>query len=277
MSEHSQPTPDPLEEAIAAFRHMAVPDRPADADVLARLGPVSRPPFSKRRYLMRILVPSAAAALLLTGGLGLWLLNGTASVALAQVIQAAQKHKLVRYKQVETCDDKANNIVASGEYVCHADLKSPRTRSEHLADGDGFFLTIQSPERTLMISHKRQEATLLRGNDQFKGFLVGLQEFQRGKGVTSEREKLEDRDTIRYRLTEENKTVTLWVDATTKLPVKMIQDLTDPSPNVRRLTHEWSDFAWDPPLPAGVRNVDELFSTRPPEGYALDDRTNAGK
>lgn len=84
MGPHQQPGPDALEEAIAAFRGMSVPERPPDAGVLARLAgrpadaprPSRLPIPSRRRIYMRILLSSAAAAMLLLGALALLRRNG---------------------------------------------------------------------------------------------------------------------------------------------------------------------------------------------------------
>src|SRR5260370_3366942 len=83
MSENQQPNHDLLEEAIHAFQRMSVPERPLDAEVLAqyssRRGDLSQPSSitipSKRRYRMHLIVSSAAAAVLLFGGLLLFLRN----------------------------------------------------------------------------------------------------------------------------------------------------------------------------------------------------------
>src|SRR5262245_29040419 len=96
MSEPQEPTQDSLKEAIEAFRQMSVPDVPPAAAILARIGEdlpaKARPvgtPFSSTgsRFLGRLLLPSAAAAALAIGGLGLLLLHGTASLALAEVVK----------------------------------------------------------------------------------------------------------------------------------------------------------------------------------------------
>jgi hypothetical protein len=80
MSENQQPNQDPLEEAIRAFQEMRVCERPADAEVLARFGiragdssrPARNPRPSGRRYLMPLMISSAAAAVLLAGSLALF-------------------------------------------------------------------------------------------------------------------------------------------------------------------------------------------------------------
>ena len=68
---------DPLEAAIQEFQRMTVPDRPSDAEVLARLGDSSRPADlpvrSTWRGRLRFFAPAAAAAVLLLVGLALHL------------------------------------------------------------------------------------------------------------------------------------------------------------------------------------------------------------
>jgi hypothetical protein len=84
MSEHRQPNPDPLEEAIRAFQGMTVPEPPADAEVLARLGlcqgdrsPRSRTPIPPKRSSVMRFVAAAAAAVVLVGALALFLREGS--------------------------------------------------------------------------------------------------------------------------------------------------------------------------------------------------------
>jgi hypothetical protein len=83
MSDNPQSHQDPLEEVISAFQAMTVCERPPDAEVLARYGirqgNVSRrsgiPMSSKRRYLVYLVVSSTAAAVLVFGGLAIFLRN----------------------------------------------------------------------------------------------------------------------------------------------------------------------------------------------------------
>lgn len=83
MSDKQQPNHELLEEAIHAFKRMSVPERPLDAELFARLGirqgglpqPTGIPIPSKRSCHMHLVVCSTAAAVLLFGGLALFLLN----------------------------------------------------------------------------------------------------------------------------------------------------------------------------------------------------------
>jgi hypothetical protein len=74
MSADRQPDSDPLEMAIQAFQQLPVPERPRDAEVLARLGPGRTFVPFRRRSRVR-LIASAAAVVLLLGGLVLILPN----------------------------------------------------------------------------------------------------------------------------------------------------------------------------------------------------------
>jgi hypothetical protein len=85
MSENQEPNHDLLEEAIHTFQRMSVPERPRDAEVLAPFGtregdlpqPSRIPLPSKRRFRMHLLVSSTAAAVLLSAGLALFLVNSS--------------------------------------------------------------------------------------------------------------------------------------------------------------------------------------------------------
>jgi hypothetical protein len=301
MSDDRQPEDDLLEEAVKAFRQMTVPDSPPDSGVLAQLatatGETTRavpvPSSSKRRYLMRIVVPSAAAVLVLVGGAALFLLTATPSPTLADVVKAAEKYKLVKYKQVQTTDTK--DLVGSTESTVFADLKVLRWRSEsrhQFQDPDDRAKLIEevslsvgdtSKDRHLMtnthpggkVLAPRKEAWLGRagGGKKGKSFLENLQEFQQKKGVIQVKDKLDGVETIKYRLEEDKVTLSLWVDAKTQLPVRMEQEFIDQTPDITRNKFVWTDFEWDPKLPKGIKDLNALFDTTPPEGYKLDDQT----
>ena len=104
------------------------------------------------------------------------------------------------------------------------------------------------------------------GNKDYKSFLGAIREFQRKKDVTSGKETLDGRETVRYRLEEGGNVANVWVDANTNLPVRMEYQMIDPTPDITRNTYVWSDFEWDPELPQGFKGLDELFSARPPSG-----------
>jgi hypothetical protein len=304
MSTDKEPGQAFLDDLFSHLRRMPVPEQPADKDLLARLA--SAQPFasheentlevrsshsSKRRYLMRVLIPSAAAALLFVA-LGWLFLNDTPALALGDVIEAAKKHKLVKYKHKQT-DTPRDGLVASLEQVVYADLKALRFRSESrnkFQDPDDREKFIEEINVAVQDSNKgrmlmtnthpggkllppRKEATLLGSGEERtkpKSFLENLQEFQQRKGVTSVKDKLDGREMMRFRLEEDNTTTSLWVEVKTKLPYRLEWELV-----TANATHKFvdTDYEWDPPLPKGSTSLDSLFSTQPPEGYQVKDRT----
>lgn len=84
MSSNDQPGQDPLERAVEGFRRMTVPERPPDAELLARFDSrqggssgASRTPLSpKKRQVVYALLFSAAAAVLLLVSLALFRQKG---------------------------------------------------------------------------------------------------------------------------------------------------------------------------------------------------------
>jgi hypothetical protein len=288
MSQYQPPVPDSLNEAIEAFQRMSVPQGPSDADVLARLGalpgepapPVSQPsPSARRGYLTRFLVPAVAAALLVTGLVGWLLLGSTAPLALADVVKAAATHKLVRYREQQITDTN-DQVGARRDSIVHADLTAPRLRSESRVaypGGEAVFLSVHDGRRHLTTDSRQKTARLDPAPKGYQSLLCCLEEFERKKGVVQGTDKLGELRVVKYHLEEEKQTTSLWVDAQTELPLRMEQVLFDPAGGspLRRLV--WTDFAWDPGLPEGCRSLDELFSTRPPDGYTLHDRTHEKK
>jgi hypothetical protein len=288
MSVHQDPTHDALEEAIRAFQRMRVPDGPADAAILARLQdertdkrrPLAIPsPLKRGGSRRRWLLSSAAAAVLVVAGTGWLLLQGTASFALADVIQAAAKHKLVRYQEqrIEDTGGPSPSVLVSTVY---ADLTAPRLYSEgrvHDGNGEAILLSVRDGKHHLTTDSRRKTARLDFAPKGYKSLLCCIEELERKKGVTQEKSDLGGRRTIKYRHVEGRQTILLWVDAKTKLPLRLEQESMGPSPGTIRSTLVWTDIAFGPELPPGLRSLDELFSTRPPDGYALDDRTRGRK
>jgi len=281
MSEQQEPANDALAGAIEAFQRMSVPARPSDAAVLARLDAESRPAAlvstAKRSgYLWPFLVSSAAAVLLIAG-MAVLLLNGAAAIALADVVKAAQKYKFVRYREQQIMDPKAHDVAPRNSTV-YADFTAPRLYSESLVngpEGESVLLSVHDGKHHLTSNSRQKTARLDFAPKGYKSLLCCLEEFQQKRGVTSERTDLDGRRAVKYCHVNGRQTITLWVDAQTKLPLRLDQESIDSDSS--RSTLVWTDFAWDPDLPQPFRSWDELFSTRPPHGYTLDDRTSSGK
>jgi hypothetical protein len=102
-----------------------------------------------------------------------------------------------------------------------------------------------------------------------KTFLEILQAFQDRRDVVATQDVLDGRDSRKYRLDQPGVSSIVWVDIKTKLPIRIEQELIDPSPKTRRWKWVYSDFRWD----VDVGNLDEFFSTTPPADYRLEDHT----
>src|SRR5262249_14177822 len=278
------PTPDLLGDAIAAFQRMDVPDRPREANVFVRInahrsscvGPGSSRTGLNRRRIIQVLLSSAAVLLLLTGGLARFSRNGAAPPAVADVVKSARNHKLVRYKQRQTVS-RDEVTVAQIDRTLYADLATPRLRIEsplRHADDKPVLIHVQDRVRQLATNADEKTARLALTPKDFKSFCCSLEEFEQKKGVSRAREMLGGLATVRYRFTEDSRTSSLWIDARTRLPVRMEEELATSRPTTVGTRFVSTDFEWDPALPKGFGDIDELFSTQPPEGYALDDQTS---
>ncbi|WP_435021382.1 hypothetical protein TA3x_002345 [Tundrisphaera sp. TA3] len=127
-------TDDHDDPIAAAFRRLAVPDRPPDALILARLAAEARrspaPPHPIRRFLMRPTVRYSSAAALILLAAGFLSLTPRPSMALEEVIKATEKHGLVRFKMTQTSDDRETGLTGSLVSTVYVDLRHSRLRQE---------------------------------------------------------------------------------------------------------------------------------------------------
>lgn len=125
---------DLFEMALEGIRQVPTSERPPDSDVLALLAsgtvPLAAHPVahSRRRLIVRIATWSLAASVLLAI-VGVLVLGGSSGVALADVLKAAEKHKLVKYKINEDVESTDGSAIGGNIYLAYADLRSPRLRS----------------------------------------------------------------------------------------------------------------------------------------------------
>lgn len=191
--------------------------------------------------------------------------------------------RLVRFTQTQTTDQEQDGrgvVRGTGESVVYADLRAARYRSERKVPG-GVFLDVQdhTKGRGMTADPHKREAVLIplpggkagaaAEGAAAKPLLAGLREFRTEKGVAEARVTLDGREAVRYRREEKGKTVTLWVDPRSDLPLRWEQEEVDPAPTVKLNRYVWAAFEWDP---KGA-DPDRLFSTDPPEGYDVADRT----
>ncbi|MGL4461339.1 MAG: hypothetical protein ACRC1K_04240 [Planctomycetia bacterium] len=288
--------PDPLDAAFNAIRREPVPDRPPDAELLARLtadpAPAGRStPHFPRRMILRLTKWSLAAAALAVVGSAV-LYTGSEAVALAEVLKAAETHKVVKFKSkvILTYTRLANPDPETRRMTVYADLRSARLRQEDSEEVRGPFRLARYTvydylnDRRLTAYHNQPVDGVGVGE---KGAVLLVHSTERHTSPmtkTTFPEQLRELEThkdsivfkedksIRYTIVDGKTTTTLWVDATTKLPIRMVVEMEQPAVVLERLRIESTDFEWDPEL-QGFKSADDLFSLSPPEGYPLDDQT----
>jgi hypothetical protein len=287
--------PDPLDAVFDAIRREPVPDRPPDAELLARLpagpSPAAQPvTLARRRMIMRIAKWSLAAAVLAAVGAAVFF-TSSANLALADVLKATEKHKLVKFKATVTITYHPGGEEENSETkveLLYADLRAARFRQESLEAvrgpfrSSGYEVRDHAKDRCLGVYKNvpidgtgavEKGAVLLTlsaapGSQVTKRTLLDeLRELETHKDAKVVKED----KTIRYTVVDDEATTTLWVDTTTKLPVRMVLEV-EPTETRPRIRMESTDFEWDPEL-KGFNSLDDLFSLSPPEGYKLDDQT----
>jgi hypothetical protein len=185
------------------------------------------------------------------------------TIVLADVVKAAEQHTLVRYTETQITD--ANGIHGETTWTVHGDLRVARYRKEsriEYDDGAAILVDVQDlPQGVHLMTNSREKtAWISRHSPKWtKTFVESLQELQQKKGVTSVKERFEGRETVKFLVEKDGGTVTLWIDSTTRLPIRVEHALSPANKII------WSDFRWDPE----VKEADRLFSTEIPRGYAV--------
>jgi hypothetical protein len=282
---------DELDVAFAEFRRITVPAPPPDEEMLARLGSlaaVSLPAPSSAVRRSRLRWTAYAAAGLAASVLVSWvLLTGGSPSAFAGVVQAVGKHKLVRHTQTQTTDfipapeggkvpvlapGPDGNTQAVGVRTAYQDLRARRFRTEYRSPRSGLvFLEVQdyTKGRWLTTQPERKEAIVfaVEGRD-VKLLIDFVREFGLQPRVTAEKTTLDGGRVVKYQLAEGQRETIIWVNPESRLPIRVEFTDRNPHPTIIRNTFVWSDFEWDP----DVKDIDQLFSTDPPKGYAVSHR-----
>ncbi len=243
---------------------------------------------------MRIATWSVAAAVLAYAGVALFL-TGSASIALADVLKATEKHKLVKFKTAITFtySVQANPQPETKVEMVYADLRAARFRQEEAEEIRGEFrLTKYSVydrarDRRLTVYDSRPINGI--GEGEKGAALVKISTFPNAgepskRSFSEELRHLETRQNakivtedkfVHYTVVDGISTTQLWVDRTTKLPTRMVTELLNIAPGIESVVFESTEFEWDPRL-NGFRSTEDLFSLTPPAGYKLEDLTKNG-
>ncbi len=134
---------------------------------------------------------------------------------------------------------------------------------ERLEKPDGYSITNYSKRRRLSIIPKKQKAIVVVLPKRIpESFPEILNHYRNDKQTKATKETWDGRNALVYRLNKEKGEfrVTIWIDAKTKLPVRLEIRIGLPASKTI-----WTDFKWDPQ----IDDPDEFFSVQPPEGYKL--------
>lgn len=260
---------------------------------------------------MRVVSLSAAASIVAAGAM--IFLAGPPSVALADMVKAAEKHKLVKYTLKETFEDENNAAVKVGTstYVGYADLTAPRFRQERpkiltlngAVESSSYTVQDNTKNRILRVFTETVapgaeddpgKAEILRqvrenpGSKPFPRKEASLGTVSSAPGVNN---KLTFLDNLRALQAHED-AVSSREDLRGRQTVKYVVEdgartttlWVDPETKLPvqmkvvqigggKLTYEYTDFEWDP-QPKGGKGPDALFDTTPPDGYEVKDETN---
>jgi hypothetical protein len=259
-------------------------------------------PFLKR-ILLHPAFRYGTAATVVFAATSWLILNSASPLVLGDVIKAAEQHKVVRFTIIhgeQPIDSKAirRDKRISTAYI---DLRSPRFRWELsgksvdnviefrqviiLDDKAKRYVSLVVDEKhakdetqAAAIRESRKEvykhATIgsvsakdmgqpFNSVTREKSLLDNLRDLEAHKETVAAKAKLDGRDVVIYRLKDEKKTSTFWVDAESKLPIRAKYEYVDGD------KWTYTDFEWDP----NVKDPERLFNTTVPDGFTIFDYT----
>jgi outer membrane lipoprotein-sorting protein len=284
MNMNHQSSEDIVDRAARAIREVPIPPAPPDDAVLSHIHSeeAGRPQPSLTlwnrirnmpRYMRYSIVASLAVFALL-----FVLAQDRHSLALADVTEAIQEYKIVRYQeQMDMIDGPTvQNVVTLDMNLLH--MRMEMTHEDEVA------ITIMDFENRVMLGlHPGQNMAmrmpLVGTRTSAESFLALIRELQEHPETVRTEEDLDGVPAIVFRLTTEEETrtdregyegvpvggpyrTTIWVDPETSLPL-MIENYFK-GPDRDRYTID-SNFEWDPEV------ADDVFSTDPPAGYTLQE------
>ena len=272
------PTEDPVTRAVDALRRTSSSRGPSE-EILARTlaalraephAPVAEP-FPRRSMMIATM---KIAAVILVATAGLFYLNGPPpagpTMAFAEVAQ------ILRNSDTLTCLVTTQIPGRKDPLLMRVLFKEPGfLRVESVPSGGPVRITDQTRNRSLALDPATKTARLEKLSIKSYGFTLNnwaerLRKLGDSKGESVGRKRIDDVQAQGFRVKENGKDATIWVD-----------------PKSRRLLHvEFKETAWarDQDQPISVEVVlseitlgskldDSLFTLDPPEGYTLIEDT----
>jgi hypothetical protein len=262
------PESDLLDEAVAAMRRTASPDRPPDRYVLdalrqSRIRRFATLPLKlyHRTLRMNPVIRYAIVALVLSVIVLVGFGRHSETLLLADVMAAVSKHKTVRFDSKNEWPDTQRSTRTATSF---GTLDNMHVRIEA---SDGTVTTLDRAKGIMLLLDPQTKMAHVRtfpGKMHDAGVLGRLEELEKDKRTTSAREQFNGSDVIAYRLTKEGVKSTILVDPKTELPVRVEMEMLR--------DHEkqtmWN-FTWDPP----IADPAKFFSVDPPAGYTVDTKS----
>lgn len=301
MTDRNDKPMDLLEQALAALRDAPVADGPSPrhvASTVEALQTAMIPPDvvrlrERRRKMFRIARYSTAAAavvLLVIGAAGLFLMDRTASLAFAQVVENVKNAKCVAFvTKIPTIVEGSRMGTLQQKWYVQGDvyrMELPSAQEDVQAPPDAppalmAMIADFKQKKALQIEFKRKTAKWIKGDDKMwlkmaKSFANPIEQLRQLKGDDAERvgvEELNSRKTEVYRLKKTDifmglrltggETAKLWVDPKSGLPIRIaVERPADSQEKAPVVVFE--QFRWNEPLDA------DLFKLEVPKGFTIE-------
>ena len=235
--------------------------------------------------LRRIKVVAAAAASAFLAASILWLLPSviSANVAFADVKDEIRRANTVQYRETRTDENnpqpRISKVFIQGRYLHRTERIGVRGEVENIGIQNAETGTLVSidPQRKRFVILEKQVSILSDGPTKERDiepmpeaqFYASIRELPGNEAERLEGVRvIDNKKAVGFRLKEEDDwgtwTRTFWVDPDTKLPLRI--EISYRSPRKDLVGSDWiqSDFVWNAELDPS------LFSTKPPEGYAVE-------
>jgi hypothetical protein len=301
MTDRNDKPMDLLEQALAALREAPVADGPSPrlvASTVEALQTAMIPPDvvrlrERRRKMFRIArysTTAAAVALLVIGAAGLFLMDRTASLAFAQVVENVKNAKCVAFvTKIPTIVEGSRMGTLQQKWYVQGDvyrMELPSAQEDVQAPPEAppalmAMIADFKQKKALQIEFNRKTAKWIKGDDKMwlkmaKSFANPIEQLRQLKGDDAERvgvEELNGRKTEVYRLKKTDifmglrltggETAKLWVDPKSGLPIRIAVERPADSKEKAPLV-VFEQFRWNEPLDT------DLFKLVVPKGFTIE-------
>jgi hypothetical protein len=286
-----QPTSDPLEEVVKAWRDDPVPEGPpahlVASTIEALQTATTSPEVLRRRRDVMIRIArygsmATAAAVFLALGASFFLMDHQAGLAFADVIANVKKARAVNFVCIQKLPPQPT---LQTQWFLQGDamrmeipgIQESFRAKEPIVLAEVFNL---KEKRALQLDFVRKIARPIEITEEIaKRFLNPIEQLRRLKSRDAERipdEKLNGRTMQVYRLKKldffgskgkvnEGESFKVWVDPTTGLPARIVIVALSPD-RKGKMIFRFEQFTWNDPM------APEMFKVQVPKGFTLKEK-----